>query len=148
MTMLDGFADDVQRVTELHAGQTREISGEPYVTHPISVAVRLQRLGLDDRTVLTGLYHDVLEDTAVTAQELLEAGVLPEIVEIVQLLTLTTGVADDEYYARIRRNPVALRVKLAHLDDDTAPWRVRRLDYDEQLRLAEKSRHAREVLGA
>jgi hypothetical protein len=65
----------------------------------------------------------------------------------VQLLT-RTGVADDEYYARIRRHPVALRVKLAHLDDDTAPWRVRRLDYDEQLRLAEKSRHAREVLGA
>jgi hypothetical protein len=37
--------------------------------------------------------HDVLEDTAVTAQELLEAGVLPEIVELVQLLT-RTGVAD------------------------------------------------------
>lgn len=77
MTMLDGFADDVQRVTELHAGQTREITGEPYVTHPISVAVRLQRLGLDDRTVLTGLYHDVLEDTALTEEQL--AGIHPDL---------------------------------------------------------------------
>ena len=68
--MLEGFAEDVQRVTELHAGQTRKITGEPYVTHPISVAARLQRLGLDDQTILTGLYHDVLEDTRITEEQL------------------------------------------------------------------------------
>ncbi len=68
--MLEGFAEDVQRVTELHAGQTRKITGEPYVTHPISVAARLQRLGLDDQTVLTGLYHDVLEDTEINEEQL------------------------------------------------------------------------------
>ena len=129
-----------------HRGQL-DLVGAEYIDHPGRVAERFDPLTEPVPTAVAWL-HDVLEDTAVTAQELLEAGVLPEIVELVQLLTLTTGVADDEYYARIRRNPVALRVKLAHLDDDTAPWRVRRLDYDEQLRLAEKSRHAREVLGA
>ncbi len=68
--MLKGFAEDVQRVTELHAGQTRKITDEPYVTHPISVAARLQSLGLDDQTILTGLYHDVLEDTEISEEQL------------------------------------------------------------------------------
>jgi len=57
-------------------------------------------------------------------------------------------VTPDEYYARIRRDPVARRVKLADIGDNTAPWRLRRLDYDKQLRLAEKYRHARHALGA
>ena len=68
--MLEGFIQDVQRVSQLHAGQTRKITGEPYVTHPISVAARLQRLRLDDQTILTGLYHDVLEDTEITEEQL------------------------------------------------------------------------------
>jgi hypothetical protein len=92
--------------------------------------------------------HDVLEDTAVTAQNLLEAGVQPEVVEVVQLLTRTPEVADDAYYARLNGHPVARRVKLAELDDNTAPWRMRRLDYDVQVRLAETYRYAREALGA
>jgi len=83
--MLDGFANDIQRVTDLHKGQTRKITGAPYVTHPISVAARLQRLGLDDRTVLTGLYHDVLEDTAMTEAEL--ASVHPRLDLPVALVT-------------------------------------------------------------
>ena len=54
----------------------------------------------------------------------------------------------DEYYARIRRDPVARRVKLADIDDNTARWRLRRLDYDMQLRMVEKYRAARQALGA
>lgn len=129
-----------------HRGQLDQVGAE-YIDHPGRVAERFDPLTEPVPTAVAWL-HDVLEDTAVTAQELLEAGVLPEIVELVQLLTRTPDVSDDDYYARIRRHPVALRVKLADLDDNTAPWRVRRLDYDLQLRLAEKYRHAREVLGA
>jgi hypothetical protein len=66
----------------------------------------------------------------------------------VLLLTRTPEVSPDEYYAGIRRNPVALRVKLADIDDNTAPWRLRRLDFEMQLRLAEKYRYARHALGA
>lgn len=129
-----------------HRGQLDRVGAE-YIDHPGRVAERFDPLTEPVPTAVAWL-HDVLEDTAVTAHELLEAGVLPEVVELVQVLTRTPDVAEDEYYARIRRHPVALRVKLADLDDNTAPWRVRRLDYDTQVRLAEKYRHAREVLGA
>jgi hypothetical protein len=129
-----------------HRGQLDRIGAE-YIDHPGRVAERFDPL-TEPVLVAAAWLHDVLEDTAVTAQNLLEAGVQREVVEVVQLLTRTPDVADDEYYARIRRHPVARRVKLADLDDNTAPWRVRRLEFDAQVRLAEKYRHAREVLSA
>ncbi|WP_235825146.1 hypothetical protein [Agromyces badenianii] len=127
-----------------HRGQVDRVGAE-YIDHPGRVAERFDPL-TDSVSAAAGWLHDVLEDTSVTVQELLEAGVLPEIVEVVQLLTRTPDVADNEYFARIRRHPVARGVKIADIDDNSAPWRVRRLGYEEQVRLAEKYRHAREAL--
>ena len=52
-----------------HEGQTRQ-SGEPYITHPISVAHILVELGMDTETICAGLLHDVVEDTASTLDEI------------------------------------------------------------------------------
>ncbi|NBO10175.1 MAG: bifunctional (p)ppGpp synthetase/guanosine-3',5'-bis(diphosphate) 3'-pyrophosphohydrolase, partial [Methylophilaceae bacterium] len=51
-----------------HAGQTRK-SGEPYITHPVSVALILAGLHLDTPTIIAALLHDVVEDTGITKQE-------------------------------------------------------------------------------
>lgn len=54
-----------------HQGQSRE-SGAPYFEHPYEVALILADLELDMETIVAGLLHDVLEDTAVTREELQE----------------------------------------------------------------------------
>lgn len=50
---------------EAHAGQKRK-SGEPYITHPLSVATMLADWRLDTQGLAAALLHDVLEDTGVT----------------------------------------------------------------------------------
>lgn len=122
-------------------------SGLPFIDHPGRIAERFDA-ATDPVEAAAAWLHDVIEDTDVTAQELFEAGVRPEIIEVVELLTRTADVSADEYYARIRRDPVARRVKLADIDDNTARWRLRRLDYEVQLRLIEKYRVARRALGS
>jgi guanosine-3',5'-bis(diphosphate) 3'-pyrophosphohydrolase len=52
-----------------HAGQLRN-SGEPYIEHPLSVAMIVAELGLDDVTIAAALLHDAVEDTALSIEEL------------------------------------------------------------------------------
>ena len=50
-----------------HEGQKR-LSGEPYFIHPFETAKNLAKLGMDTPTIVAGLLHDTLEDTAVTEE--------------------------------------------------------------------------------
>ncbi|MGH7931762.1 MAG: RelA/SpoT family protein [Candidatus Binataceae bacterium] len=53
----------------MHAEQKRK-SGEPYVTHPLNVALIIAQLHLDVPSIVTGLLHDVIEDTQASPEEL------------------------------------------------------------------------------
>jgi len=52
-----------------HANQKRS-SGEPYLIHPLEVANILASLRLDDKSIVTGLLHDTVEDTAVSMEDI------------------------------------------------------------------------------
>jgi RelA/SpoT family (p)ppGpp synthetase len=55
--------------TKAHLGQKRK-SGEAYITHPLSVAATLIEWGMDIDSVLAGILHDTVEDTATTLAEI------------------------------------------------------------------------------
>jgi len=54
-----------------HKDQTRR-SGEPYLVHPLNVAMILAEMKLDESSICVGLLHDVLEDTLTTKEKLVE----------------------------------------------------------------------------
>ena len=75
---LEAYADrlDVDQIraayevaAEAHAGQKRA-SGDPYVKHAVEVATILASLRLDTATIVAGLVHDSIEDTAVSLPDL------------------------------------------------------------------------------
>ncbi len=71
-------ASDSQRIQAAYAfaaachGDQRRDSGEPYICHPLAVADILAGLQIDDTTIVAGLLHDVVEDTAITPEQMEE----------------------------------------------------------------------------
>ena len=58
-----------QVAKEQHKDQKRK-SGEPYIIHPLCVAIILADLQMDKETIAAGLLHDVVEDTGMTLEEI------------------------------------------------------------------------------
>ena len=96
---------------EKHNGQKR-IGGDDYITHPIAVMEIVKSQGLDKNYQITALFHDLLEDTDATEEEILKFG-NQEILEAVKLLTKKKGYKMSEYINAIKNNPIAYAVKAA-----------------------------------
>ena len=81
-----------------HAGQFRK-SGEPYIIHPINVAIILTTIYADSATIKAGLLHDVLEDTDCTYEEMEElfGSEVTKLVEGVTKLSKIHFSTENEY---------------------------------------------------
>ena len=95
---------------DAHAGQKRK-SGEPFIVHPIQVAIILADLKMDAETVCAALLHDTVEDTEVSA-ELVEEEFGEGVRNLVEGVTKITRIEveslSDEQAATIRKMLVAM----------------------------------------
>jgi GTP diphosphokinase / guanosine-3',5'-bis(diphosphate) 3'-diphosphatase len=106
-----------------HEGQHRR-SGEPYLSHPLTVAAVVTALGLDEHAVAAAICHDVVEDCGVSLDEL-TAACGPEVAAIVDGVTkidrLRFDTEADAQAATLRKMLVAIagdiRVLLVKLAD-------------------------------
>lgn len=109
--MFQRIGDLTNFVNEKHGGQLRKYTNEPYVTHPIEVAlILIERFGYseDDIYVEVALCHDLLEDTDCTKNELVEElksiGYNPwDAVSIVSCVMELTDVYTHENFPAINR---------------------------------------------
>lgn len=129
-----------------HAGQVDK-AGAEYIAHPRRVAEIARSYGSSDEAIAAAWLHDVLEDTSVTADDLRRAGIPEEVIAAVESVTKRSGERLEDYCARVRANPLALRVKRADLDDNTDLRRIAALPEKTRQRLAAKYARMRSLLG-
>ena len=132
---------------DAHEGQMRS-SGDPYITHPVAVAINLAHMNLDHETLMAALLHDVIEDTPVTKDELSElfGHTVAELVEGVSKLDKLKFTNKEEMQAENFRKMVLamvqdIRVILIKLADRTHNMRTLA-----SLRPDKRRRIARETL--
>jgi (p)ppGpp synthase/HD superfamily hydrolase len=97
----------------LHAGQTRDTDGIPFVTHPVEVACLLHEAGYPDDVVAAGVLHDVLEDTDAQRSELEE-------LFGTQVAELVSAVSEDPSIEDRTERKAALRKQVARSGEHAA----------------------------
>ncbi len=98
---------------EAHAGQFRKDGKTHYITHPEAVANVFAETCVLHRSV--AWLHDVIEDTHITAVELIERGIPQAVVDIVQLLTKDKDTSYLNYILSIKCDKAATDVKIADI---------------------------------
>jgi GTP pyrophosphokinase len=73
-----------------HEGTLRQ-SGEPYLIHPLSVAIKIAELKLDHQTIIAALLHDTVEDTSVTLGDI-KKNFSSEIANLVESVTKLSNI--------------------------------------------------------
>lgn len=86
-------------------------AGIPYVFHPFHLAEQMDT----EESVCVALLHDVVEDTNITFEDLIEEGFNADIINVLKLLTHIDDIPYMTYVTNIKNNPLAKKVKLADL---------------------------------
>jgi (p)ppGpp synthase/HD superfamily hydrolase len=112
----------IEIATEAHRGQFDK-AGCDYIGHPL----RVMAAGKTIEEKIVGVLHDVVEDGGWTFGQLEAEGFSSEIVEALRCVTkLSENEPYDKFIARVKKNPLAIAVKLNDLADNMD---IRRLPY-------------------
>src|SRR5881628_1145403 len=96
-----------------HAGQTRA-SGEPYLVHPLEVALILAEMKIDPAAIVAGLLHDSVEDTSVTIVDIRkEFGE-----EVAHIVEGVTKISQIDFSSREEQQAENLRKMMLAMVDD------------------------------
>ena len=100
-------------------------SGTPYILHCLHV---MNAVGPEDHELMTiAVLHDVVEDTEITLENLMEAGYSTRVVNALTCLTHVRWEPYDDYIKRVAENKDAIKVKLADLGHNSDIHRMKGL---------------------
>lgn len=135
--------DAVALARRAHEGQLDK-SGRPYIAHPLRVMDAVD----GEWARMAAVLHDVIEDTAVTADELRRAGCPEAVVAAVVALTKLPDEPLATSMARAAADPIARAVKRADIADNCSEDRLALLDEATRTRLRAKYARSLELLDA
>lgn len=105
----------IEVAAKAHASQRRKLSGEPYIFHPLRVAMQMNT----DKLRAAAVLHDVLEDGEMAVKDLVDQGIPWTVVNIVTVLTRRCGQTYMDYIKSIARCPVNIQcIKIADIRDN------------------------------
>lgn len=128
---------------EAHCGQS-DRGGNPYIIHPCTMAAQMP----NEEAAAAALLHDVLEDTCLTLDDLVEEGIPDYVLQAVIFLTRSSwpGLSYLEYVQNLTQNPIAVLVKKADLRHNMDLSRLGRSANEKDMSLFRRYERAMKIL--
>jgi (p)ppGpp synthase/HD superfamily hydrolase len=114
-----------------HTGVTDK-AGRAYILHPLRIMAKMTT----DNEMSAALLHDVIEDSDITAADLLSEGIPSEVVDAVLCLSKREGESYQDFVFRAKQNPIARKVKIADIEDNINVLRITNLTEKDLARVA------------
>ena len=109
----------------------KDKSGLPYILHPLRVMLKMD----NEDEMVPAVLHDILEDTTITENRLLEEGISDESIAIVKLLTRNYNDDYLSYVQKIKSNKIASKIKKADITDNVNLLRLHQVQSSDLERL-------------
>ena len=124
-----------------HEGQVDK-AGRPYIEHPM----RVMKMGKSMEEKIAGVLHDVVEDSEWTFEMLEKEGIPKDVMDALRCVTKLSEDEDyDHFIARVKTNPLAVRVKLNDLKDNMDITRLEEVTEKDLTRLNKYIRAYRQL---
>ena len=125
---------------KVHAGQVR-LSGEPYLSHPLEVALILAKMRLDLPSIAAGLLHDTVEDTLATLDEIRELFGQ----DVAQIVDGVTKLSKIEFHSQIHKQAENIRKMILAMSKDLRVILVKLADRLHNMRTLEYQKEHKRV---
>lgn len=124
-----------------HEGQVDK-AGKPYIEHPM----RVMKMGKSMEEKIAGVLHDVVEDSEWTFEMLEKEGIPKDVMDALRCVTKLSEDEDyDHFIARVKTNPLAVKVKLNDLKDNMDITRLEEVTEKDLTRLNKYIRAYRQL---
>ena len=120
---------------DAYRGQ-KDKAGNQYILHPLRIMEKMST----DIEKSAAILHDVIEDSDLTADDLINAGIPAAGVEAVTALTKEDGEDYDDFIQRVKLNDLARKIKIADIEDNINVLRLGELKDKDLQRVAKYHR--------
>ena len=114
---------------------------KPYILHPLRLMFKMN----SENEMIAAVLHDVVEDTDWTIEKLTAEGFNEEVITAIKLLTHNKKVPYKKYFENIKTNKIALKVKVADLEDNMDIKRIAKPKFRDYARLSEYLKYYNEL---
>jgi len=136
MTLQEQLSTAINLAVEAHSG-VYDKGGSPYILHPLHL---MNQFLFDPELAAIAVLHDVVEDSEVTIDGLIELGFTNRVIDAVDLLTHRSSDSYDEYINKICMNADAIKVKRKDLEHNSDITRLKGVTDNDLQRMAKYHR--------
>lgn len=131
----------IQIATKAHAAQ-KDKAGQPYALHLFAVMEK----GKTIEEKIVGIMHDLVEDTPWTLEDVRKEGFSEKIIQALDAITQKEGEPYADYLQRVKKNKIALKVKINDLENNMDIRRLQEISERDRLRLNKYLKVYRELI--